>query len=147
MMDDPQGFADEILAAHNRVRGDLRVPATPLRWSSSLAREAHSVAAECRFRHSHGPHGENLYARAQPTRPRRVVKAWAGEASDFSLASNRCADDEICGHYTQMIWGDSRAVGCAVHQCSTGSPFDGWTEWTLWVCEYDPPGNIRGQRP
>jgi len=40
------------------------------------------------------------------------------------------------GHFTQLIWDDSRAVGCAVNtKCETAT----------YVCHYAPAGNILGQ--
>ena len=148
-MDDPDGFRRQILDAHNQVRASAPAarPLAALDWSPELAAEAQRVADRCEFRHSHGSHGENLYARARPTRPARVVDAWAGEADRYSLASNRCAPGAICGHYTQLVWGETREVGCAVAHCTANNPFEGWDAWTLWVCEYDPPGNWRGRTP
>ena len=47
----------------------------------------------------------------------------------------------------QMVWSTSKAVGCAVHRCSRlgGLP---WTRPAYFVvCNYNPSGNWKGQRP
>src|SRR5690242_15934775 len=86
-----QQFAAQMLAAHNRARSEAApepsAPLQPLRWSDALARDAARVASRCRFEHSGGPHGENLYARAKPTSADKVVGRWSGEAEHYDLAS------------------------------------------------------------
>jgi pathogenesis-related protein 1 len=159
-LDDPEGFASEFVIEHDRVRAevDTRPSLGRLRWSASLAADAQVVADRCRFAHSYGPHGENLYARPMPTSPATVTRAWAGEADDWSRVSNlygpvgpegRCAKGKLCGHYTQLVWRSTNQVGCAVERCPADqhSPFRGWDEWYLWVCHYDPPGNLVGRAP
>jgi uncharacterized protein YkwD len=159
-------FEREMLAAHNRVRAEANPepdrPLPTLRWSDALASDAARVAARCRFEHSDGPHGENLYARPKATSAAHVVSRWTGEASHYDLASNRCAPGQQCGHYTQVVWHETTAVGCAAARCSDagapgwaretgtktpGDPFPGWDGWTLWVCHYEARGNRRGHRP
>lgn len=44
----------------------------------------------------------------------------------------------IAGHYTQIVWANTRYVGCGYSSCDFG---------TLIVCNYWPPGNIPGQYP
>jgi uncharacterized protein YkwD len=129
-----------MLAAHNAVRA--RVGTAPLTWSGRLAARAQEWAdtllARKQFAHRpNSPYGENLFeidgANASPA---QVVDAWAAESRDYDYRSNRCCG--VCGHYTQIVWGDTREVGCAVAR-------GGGRE--LWVCEYDPPGNRIGKRP
>lgn len=162
MIADPQRFAVEFVDEHDRVRAEVDTGGKPplgrLRWSAELAADAQQVADRCRFAHSYGAHGENLYARPIPTDPESVTRAWAGEADDWSRVSNlygpagpggRCTVGKMCGHYTQLIWRETTRVGCAVQQCEADqhSPFRGWDEWYLWVCHYDPPGNVGGRSP
>jgi hypothetical protein len=42
-----------------------------------------------------------------------------------------------CGHYTQVIWQESREVGCATAQYKTGNIKDGY----VYVCKYKKAGN------
>lgn len=155
-LDDPERFAVEFERAHDHVRTHTdtqgRPPLAGLRWSPGLAASAQKVADACRFAHSHVPLGENLYARPLPTSPSAVVKAWAGEVDDWSRVSNdrgECEPGKICGHYTQIVWRETHSLGCAVSRCEPDehSPFRGWDAWYLWVCHYDPPGNLRGRAP
>ena len=82
-------------------------------------------------------YGENAYTiSGSTTSPAQVVGYWAGEARGYDVRSNTCSG--VCGHYTQIVWGTTRAVGCAVAT-------DRRRE--VWACNYDPPGNIVGYRP
>jgi uncharacterized protein YkwD len=132
-----------MLAAHNAVRAQVHVP--PLVWSEPLEARARSWAnrllREGKFMHTpKGAYGENLYevegTYAVTASPREVVKAWADEAAFYDHRSNTCRD--VCGHYTQIVWSDTRAVGCAAARNSRRE---------VWVCNYDPPGNWVGRRP
>jgi uncharacterized protein YkwD len=130
----------QMLAAHNAVRAELRLK--PLEWSGdleSLARVwAEVLLREHRFEHRpNNRFGENLFAiEGGRTTPSRVVASWASEAVDYDYASNGC--HRVCGHYTQIVWRDTRQVGCAVAQSANRQ---------VWVCNYNPPGNILGRRP
>ena len=59
------------------------------------------------------PYGENLFEIDGGTAsPAQVVRSWASESRDYDHSSNRCSG--VCGHYTQVVWGDTKEVGCAV---------------------------------
>ncbi len=133
-------FAREMLAAHNAIRADVKIP--PLQWSEHLASVAqgwaNTLLAKHQFTHSSDArYGENLFnvAGAAAT-PAVAVKVWASESRNYDYATNSCRG--ICGHYTQIVWRDTKSVGCAVAR-------GGGRE--VWVCNYDPPGNWLGQRP
>ena len=148
--DDTQLYG--IVAAHNAVRSSVSpAPVTPLGslvWSEDAASVARAWAGNCQFGHnpSRRNFGENIFAASAGygASPQGVVQDWASESSNYDYASNGCSG--VCGHYTQLVWADTTSVGCAVQQCSTGSPFGGGG-WELWVCDYGPPGNYVGQRP
>lgn len=141
-----------IVGAHNDVRSTViptpDVPLDPLVWSESAAAVAREWASGCTFGHNpnRGGLGENVYAASAGygSTPDRVVKSWASESSDYDYANNDCSG--VCGHYTQVVWRATTAVGCAVQECTGGGPFGGGS-WELWVCNYAPPGNYAGQRP
>lgn len=139
-----------ITEAHNAARAAVDPPASPplapLVYDGELARVAQAYAERCVFEHSGNEYGENLYASAgQASTPQQVVDAWVSEVAQYDHASNACSG--VCGHYTQVVWADTRRVGCGVATCSESSPFSGFTEWENWVCNYDPPGNWVGERP
>jgi uncharacterized protein YkwD len=136
----PPSLANEMVAAHNAVRA--RVGGAPLRWSDELAKVAQQWAdgliASGQLAHSHNPKlGENLYEiRGAPASSATVVKSWADEVRDYDYGSNSCKG--VCGHYTQIVWSDTKEVGCAVAKGGSRE---------VWVCEYDPPGNWVGKKP
>jgi pathogenesis-related protein 1 len=130
----------QMLEAHNRIRRSHGVE--PLAWSDALAGYAKSwanrLASEGRLHHHPNPkYGENLYLiSGGEASPAEVVDSWASESKDYDYKSNSCRSR--CGHYTQIVWRDSKEVGCGVGR-------SGNTE--VWVCEYNPPGNVVGERP
>jgi pathogenesis-related protein 1 len=133
---------NRMLAAHNAVRAELGEP--PLAWSPVLARYAQQwadhLASERAFYHRPNPRfGENLFMIEGDNAlvpPEEVVRAWAGEARHYNERTNSCRG--VCGHYTQIVWRSTREVGCAAAR-SEG--------YEVWVCNYNPPGNIIGERP
>ncbi|MBZ5582638.1 MAG: Fis family transcriptional regulator [Acidobacteriia bacterium] len=136
----PAPFAREMLAAHNAVRARLKLP--PLAWSDRLADWAQSWAEALVYKHEfvhrpRNPYGENLFeVTGGRSTPDEVVGVWAAEASAYDAKANACR--AMCGHYTQIVWRDTRRVGCAVAR---------GPDLQVWVCNYDPPGNIVGRRP
>jgi pathogenesis-related protein 1 len=130
----------ETLAAHNAVRATVKAP--PLIWSDKLAVTAQEWANTLieRKQFLHRPKsklGENLFQiEGAKATPKQVVDRWASEASAYDYKTNHCHG--ACGHYTQIVWRDTKEVGCAVARGGARE---------VWVCEYNPPGNYVGQRP
>ncbi|NJL12878.1 MAG: hypothetical protein HC913_07690 [Microscillaceae bacterium] len=135
--------------AHNVWRKALGLP--DLTWSDELARYAQEWAKElasrgCEMEHRpySGPwmqlYGENIYASwGQQNTPADVVNNWAEERHSFDHNTLRCNGAWYeCGHYTQVIWEDTREVGCAMVQCG---------DQELWICNYNPAGNVQGEKP
>jgi pathogenesis-related protein 1 len=145
----------QILSSHNRVRARFHLQ--PLSWSPSLARFSKQWANHlkrsngCKMQHrSHSDFGENLFwaspyhwsdgtSEIQKVNSAFVVNEWAKEIRYYNYQANRCQPGQQCGHYTQIVWKDSRKVGCGFSICPDKSQ--------VWVCSYDPPGNWQGQRP
>ncbi|WP_228055340.1 pathogenesis-related family 1 protein [Lusitaniella coriacea] len=133
---------EQMLAAHNQLRANVNV--APLRWSPQLASYAQEWAEkllrEDKFEHrSNSSYGENLaFAGGQQFSPQRVVEMWGSEARDYNYATNRCATGKVCGHYTQIVWQNTTEVGCGMARGNNKE---------IWVCNYNPPGNFRGQKP
>lgn len=140
-----------MLAAHNKVRAEAtptpNPPLTPYVWSEEDAKAAQDWANGCVYNHNpnNGGRGENIFASAGAATVELVVKAWADEAANYIYDTNKCRG--VCGHYTQIVWSSTTSVGCGMKACNTGSPFKGFTEWELWVCNYSPPGNYVGKKP
>ncbi len=136
-----------IVAAHNVWRKKVGVP--NLKWSDKLAGVAQNWAnklkrngkdGECAFEHSTNDYGENLYwTSGKVTDVKRVVDAWGNEVNDYNYSKNTCKQGKMCGHYTQIVWKDTKEVGCGKASCKVGGE--------VWVCSYDPPGNYKGEKP
>lgn len=143
------GFAQAILSEHNRARTDAGVPA--LRWSGKLAQQAQGwaerLAREGMLRHSSQAEsnnaGENLWmGSAGYYRPETMISAFVDEKRHYLPGPfprvSRTGRWEDVGHYTQVVWRDTREVGCAVAR-------NGRDDFL--VCRYWPAGNWMGQRP
>ena len=136
----PQSISQAMLGAHNAVRAQVGVP--PLVWSSQLTNVAqdwanHLVVTGGLSHRPNNRYGENIYTiSGRIASPIEVVDLWAAEARRYDARSNTCLG--VCGHYTQLVWAETRAVGCAV----ASNP-----QREVWVCNYDPPGNVIGDRP
>ena len=137
---EPAFPSKEMLSAHNAIRSRVGLP--PLLWSDNLAKFArdwaNTLLARQQFSHRpNSPYGENLFEIVgDVATPQEVVGDWASEARDYDHRSNRCHGQ--CGHYTQIVWRNTKSVGCAV---ARGAKRE------IWVCNYDPPGNYVGRRP
>lgn len=154
-----EGRLEGIVAAHNAVRNRIVDPEPmpelpPMRWSEKLAATATCWARElasrdCELVHSSSPYGENLafFSGSTPD-AETVVQRWVStERACYTFGTfmgddnctSACDDSGGCGHYTQVVWRDSRRVGCGVASCGD--------DREVWVCNYDPPGNVVGQQP
>ena len=142
-------FAHQLLAEHNRARDEAGV--ARLAWSGKLAREAQGwaevLAREGRMRHaSHaesGNAGENLWmGSAGYFGPDAMIGAFVDEKRHYVHAAfpqvSKTGRWEDVGHYTQVVWRDTREVGCAI---ARGTRDD------FLVCRYWPAGNWMGQLP
>jgi len=84
------------------------------------------------------PLGENLaWNRGFESNPGLVMEGWMLEEANYDYDSNTCAGR--CGHYLQVIWSETTSVGCAVDICEDGAD--------IWMCTYDPAGNIPDELP
>ena len=161
---EPSQFSG-IVKYHNDVRSKFQQH--PLTWSNSLASYAQEwvdrLAATQSCQMLHRPnyageydsekylqiHGENLFwASAEYTNgteklqilsPKEIVAAWAEEEDYYDYQSNTCQEGQDCGHFTQMVWHESRQVGCAKAICGDKSQ--------IWACNYHPRGNYIGEHP
>lgn len=138
-----------MLAAHNRERATAGVSA--LHWDAQLAASASQwaarVAVHGRLVHESGAagsgHGENLWiGSVGHFGPETMVGQWAEEKANYVPGSfpfvSRTGRWEDVGHYTQMIWRDTKRVGCAIRSGPA---------WDVLVCRYSLPGNVAGEAP
>ncbi|XP_058114336.1 pathogenesis-related protein PRB1-3-like [Magnolia sinica] len=137
----PANVIQQYLAPHNLIRAQLGL--RPLSWSDELASFAESWGnqrrRDCALIHSNSNYGENIFwGSGKNWQPSDAVAAWAAEKQYYDPQRNQCLERD-CLHYTQMVWRQSLRVGCAKVICGRGD--------TYITCDYDPHGNVIGQRP
>jgi hypothetical protein len=140
-------FISAILEHQNTYRSALQVP--PLEWSPVLASDALAWAQHLadidKGQHDQdivGKEGENLWwGTTNAFSFGDMVDAWGAEKKSFregvfpDCRANRAA---VVGHYTQIVWRNTQAVGCAL----VGNGRNDFL-----VCRYSPAGNVIGQKP
>ena len=140
-------LANTILEIHNRERAAVGVP--PLVWSDKLAADAkpwaEHLATTGAFEHdpNKGNVGENI-AGFNPSKgvsaPGEGQMLWVAEKKDYHGDALTAENWYPTGHYTQMVWRNTKDVGCATAS-GGGHPYN------ILVCRYSPPGNFMGQKP
>lgn len=125
-----------LVDAHNAVRA--KHCAGPLVWSPKLAQAAQAWADAldaqgCKFGHKpRNPFGENLAAGTSGTLDgQAVADMWYDEVKDYRFPDGGFSMQT--GHFTQVVWRETTQIGCGVTTCNG---------MDIWVCEYDPPGNV-----
>jgi pathogenesis-related protein 1 len=150
---------------HNQVRamvdttGVAGGPLPSMQWDPSLAALAASWVAQCNDTDNNGlvdhsstqyrtnaagyPYvGENIYASGGTATAQGAVDLWAAEKQYYTYGTpGTCANGQICGHYTQIVWRASVNVGCALHTCP------GLQYPSTIVCNYGPGGNYGNEAP
>lgn len=144
-----------MVEAHNFWRRQANVP--DLAWSDAATRQAQGWASQlagegCKLRFNPEEsrrvnYGENLYyaysAQAYEGWRRsisQVVARWGAEGEHYDMNTGQCSAPlgKGCGQYTQLVWEDTRYVGCARARCPAAE---------VWVCNYTPRGNVEGMKP
>jgi Cysteine-rich secretory protein family len=143
-------FKTDMLDEHNGARRKYGVPA--LNWSDDLAADAQAYAQTLaktrRFEHADRPsgkpvQGENLWMGTRTAYAfRDMAESWLEEVEDFQSGAfpnvSRTGSWHDVGHFTQMIWGETRAVGCAIAANADNE---------ILVCRYFPAGNVWDENP
>lgn len=137
----------DAMARNNEIRNDLYSNA-PIKWNSILASSAQAYANRLAntgsFEHSGiSGYGENLFWSTKKSSYTDAINAWFGEVEDYDFATYTCKAGKVCGHYTQLIWKNTKQVGCGKALYKRGANIGA----TVIVCQYNPPGNYRGQKP
>ncbi len=138
-----------MLEGHRAARAAVGLP--PLSWDEGLAASALAYAQEMartgRFQHAEQPQGptrqgENLWTGTRGAyRYDEMMGHWLAERSNFVNLpvpqSSRTGQFGDVGHYTQIVWARSTAVGCAMASNRRDD---------FLVCRYSPTGNVFGER-
>ena len=140
-------FASRLLAEQNAERDRVGVPR--LEWSGKLAQDAQAWADRLARAGDmqHAPHavnpdeGENLWMGGKGYYgPEAMVDTFLAEKRAYRPGKfpqvSATGNWEDVGHYTQIVWRDTRQVGCAL---ARGEQMD------FLVCRYLPAGNWKGE--
>ncbi len=134
------------LKSHNDERAVFG--SMPLKWNSQLEADAKAWADNLARRDvmQHASHdvrkgaGENIWVgtRGRYT-PHQMIDAFIREKSDFKPGVfpdvTKSGNWQSVGHYTQLVWPETREVGCAIAENRMDE---------FLVCRYLPAGNFRG---
>lgn len=152
----PQEALDAVsklaLDLHNRERA--RYGLIPLQWNINLANMAACWADLKGYGHSEDhfcASGENIAVGLGDPCYSDPMEGMQNAIMSFLDEDRNWAENphesESTGHWTQVVWKDTRAVGCAVAQRKgfmEGYSADDKASMYV-VCEYYPPGNVVGQ--
>ncbi|RXN10335.1 ancylostoma secreted -like protein [Labeo rohita] len=130
-------FEAEFLQTHNAYRKQHGAP--PLTINKNLCRSAQEWAEHLlsirTLMHSNGEYGENVYYAWSSANKKltghEAVESWYSEIKDYNFS--RPGFTSKTGHFTQVVWKDTKEVG-------VGVATDGNT--TFVVGQYLPAGNI-----
>ncbi|KAJ5752834.1 hypothetical protein N7520_009751 [Penicillium odoratum] len=121
-------YHEKVLYSHNIHRGNHSAP--NLNWDQRLSNAAHDWAIQCQFHHNTGMlpgrYDQNL-AGSSPnaSMSQHISDYWYnGEMRNFDShygQSNPGEDFGGYGHFTQLVWKDTRSVGCATIDCRGSS--------------------------
>jgi len=127
-------------------------------WDDNLATLAQNWANVCSFSHdsnsdltssTYGDLGQNLVLTESSKKLSTIsftglVQEWYDEVKLYNGVSapvNSYVFDSGTGHYTQLVWGNSYAVGCGFMVYSDS----GMYAYQL-TCNYGPAGNYDGEK-
>ena len=144
-----------VIALHNEYRREVGVP--PVRWSDIIQKSAETWALHLAENEglnmvhagSAAKYGENLSGgpgvwstdKDAYTALEYAVISFGSEKR-YYRGKSIGADDGFYryGHYTQMVWRDTRDIGCAVAKRKDIAGY-------IVVCRYSPGGNHEGEKP
>ncbi|KAK4124729.1 PR-1-like protein [Parathielavia appendiculata] len=156
----PSDYQSTALYHHNIHR--FNHSADALTWDDGLASSAEILAKRCVFEHdtsiNGGGYGQNLAMWGSSGDPesfgaagsvaRAASDGWYNNElylfpqDDFGKDTPDMSNFMQWGHFSQLVWINTKKVGCATHFCApdTLSKLGSWYT----VCNYSPPGNVGG---
>ncbi|KAI5013607.1 hypothetical protein ZWY2020_037120 [Hordeum vulgare] len=127
-----QNSPDDFVDAHNAARAEVGLG--KVTWNATVAAYAQDYAVNRPYgRTSAGDGFGTTWTAAN------AVSSWVSEKQYYDHGSNSCSApaDKSCMHYTQVVWRNSTAIGCARVICASGNG-------VFIICSYSPPGNYPG---
>ncbi|EJW88971.1 hypothetical protein WUBG_00121 [Wuchereria bancrofti] len=150
----------QIIAIHNQLRA--REPASNMQelvWDQRLADLAYGHAKRCdawhrsayeRQGHGYSYIGENIWWSNEAYLRSNLQSAmldFFNERPYYDYNTNKCMKGAQCGHYTQYVWGETCAVGCAAVHCNGIKNGRGINQGHIIICNYGEGGNQFEKRP
>lgn len=141
----PVKEAQLALQFHNCARKEVGTP--PLNWSPALAAAAqqwseHLASTVCQMIHTpNNPYGQNIFSGFGKFYDAfDASQAWYSERITGPFENNYIggSDTTAVGHYTQLIWKNTTAVGIGESTCPNSR--------IIITADYSPPGNYMGQK-
>ncbi|KAF3939205.1 Natrin-2 [Dactylella cylindrospora] len=106
----------QMLAYHNGWRAHHGAAA--MTWNTTMSVAALRSASKCVFAHtSNNPYGENIAA-GTPNNPAWYAWLWYNEVNKYDY--NNPGFSSATGHFTQVVWKNSKQLGCAFVSGCTG---------------------------
>lgn len=133
----------ELVNQHNVWRTKYKTP--NLVWDGTIAQYAQqwadTLASSGTFAHRpNNKYGENIWSGSTGSFSMvSVVDGWGNEVNNYDMSTHTCAADQVCGHFTQVVWKATTKLGCGKATGQDGNDYV--------VCNYDPAGNMKGQNP
>lgn len=141
-----QGRARDAMGGYAPRAADM----LKLKYDCNIEAQAISHASRCQFQHSRiRGLGENIFYSSNPrfdkaSAAKQASDMWFGELATngvgqnpvFSMSMTGRPMGKMIGHYTQMVWSRTNAIGCAVQNCRSS---------TIAVCNYKQQGNVLSQ--
>ena len=106
---------------HNSLRA--KHGAQPLKWSDECAASAQKQADACQRSRKlfhgfcegpSGGHGQNAYWHSASAKPEQAIQSWYDEVNKPGYDFKSPGFAKGTGHFTQVVWVDTRSVGMAV---------------------------------
>lgn len=138
----------DLLEFHNKARKEVGV--AEVVWSNELAQYAqawaqHLATTGCKMQHRptsgewEQKFGENIFMGTVGFfGVLDAAKSWYSEKKFYRGGKISSSNWSKAGHYTQMVWRGTTKIGCAKVECKGN---------VIIVCNYDPPGNVLGEKP
>ncbi len=130
----------KVVERHNYYRKMVGVP--DLKYSNECAAYAQKWAENLAFKNNglkhSGSHkyGENIYWKSNSSNEIEMIDYWAEEKKYFNANTRHHSHKN--GHYSQIVWRDTKFVGVGMAIAKDGSEY--------WVATYYPAGNYIGEK-
>ncbi|VDK72086.1 unnamed protein product [Litomosoides sigmodontis] len=128
-------------------------------WDQQLGNLAYDHAKRCdawhrsayeRQGHGYSHIGESIWWSNEAYLRSNLQSAmldFFNERPYYDYTTNKCMLGAQCAHYTQYVWGETCAIGCAAVHCSGIKNGNGVNKGHIIICNYGESGNQYGKRP